>query len=230
MTPSVVQDVGMSPQKVHEMLYCFSASENRLNLRQRNREHPRAQEPGEEQHIFLCNRKGWWGAELTHVSPGFPTFLLKFGTLDWRGRFHFFQALKCWAEFFFTRLRINLMTPESGCQHVPTSTRERNQFCVGLFSPNRRSWWMPPSPRIMREAGRRKESSKVVRVAMNCWQLIHTKEKPVPGRAKPHVGFPGTRWRHGARKLKTAKCQVIENGRIVNTTGHLNFVKYKKAN
>lgn len=62
----------------------------RLNLRQRK--HPTPWEP-EEQHIFLCNSKWWWGAEITHVSPGFPTFLLKFGTSDKEAGLIFFFRL-----------------------------------------------------------------------------------------------------------------------------------------
>lgn len=107
----------------------------RLNLRQRK--HPTPWEP-EEQHVFLCNSKWWWGAEITHVSPGFPTFLLKFGTSDKEAGLIFFQALKCWAKFFFMKLRFSLMTaqfPKSGCQHVTTSTWGPNWFCIELFSP-----------------------------------------------------------------------------------------------
>lgn len=102
---------GVSQQKsMRWFVYCFLTSEKRLNLRQRKCERLRPWEPGEEQHIFLCTSKWWWGAEVTYASPGFPTS--EIWNFRLRGRSNFFWALKCWAKFFFMKLRINLMTAQ----------------------------------------------------------------------------------------------------------------------
>lgn len=111
MTPSMVRDVVcLNRSPWDDLFIVFSPLEKRLNLRQRKCERLRPWEPGEEQHIFLCTSKWWWGAEITYVSPGFPTS--EIWNFRLRGRFNFFRALKCWAKFFFMKLRINLMTAQ----------------------------------------------------------------------------------------------------------------------
>lgn len=132
--------------------------------------------------FFLCTSKWWWTAEITYVSPGFPTS--EIWNIRLRGRFNFFQALKCWAKFFFTKLRINLMTaqfPRSGCQHVTLSIQETNRFCIGLFSPK--------PQKLVNEAEFTCKMGSQEKGGVLSWQgwlwnvlrqLIHTQEKQVP--------------------------------------------------
>lgn len=186
-------------------VYCFLTSEKRLNLRQRKCERLIPWEPGEEQHIFLCTSKWWWGAEITYVSPGFPTS--EIWNIRLRGRFNFFRALKCWAKFFFMKLRINLMTAQVLKIAVNTLRylyKKRTDSALRYFLQNLRSWWMRQSPHVKWEARRKGGSSKLARVAMISAVTAH----PHPGKtsawkADPHVGFPGKWWHHRARKLKT---------------------------
>lgn len=65
--PSVVSGAGCgcASTEAHEMLCCSSASEKRLDLRQRKRGHPTPWEPGEEQQAFSAARVEAEGTEIT---------------------------------------------------------------------------------------------------------------------------------------------------------------------
>lgn len=193
-----------------------------MNLRQRTRHRHRPHRGSQEKSSasFLQVMVGRWD---NPREPRVSHFSSEIWNTRLRGRFNFFQALKCWAKSFFMKLRINLVTaqfPESSCQHVTTSARGPNWFCTELFSPNPQEL-VRPSP-CVNERSQEKEGRALSwhRCLGNLhWQL-----------SGPHVGLPGKQWYHGARKWKTAnKCQVIESGKRCKI-GHFNFVKYKNAN